>query len=192
MRDTHPQVRFQIVEEMEDLLLEALKSGEIDIAVSPEPYVDDEIMLATQDTLHDIVHVYARPSHPLAGRRSISLEDAAMQDWVLPPPATPIGREWLRRFHGKDIEPRPPALVSRSISVVAAAARSQDLLCWLPQPRMPGDKAGEGLVRIDVPGLEWSRAFRVYRRRKGLMTPSAALLVHSISQLARHGATSGE
>src|SRR5690606_2882352 len=43
MREKHPDLRFQIVEEMEDLLLEGLKSGDIDIAISPEPYADDEI-----------------------------------------------------------------------------------------------------------------------------------------------------
>lgn len=185
MRERHSEVQFQIVEEMEDLLLEALKSGEIDIAVSPEPYADDEITLATQDTLHDTVHVYARASHPLAGRAHVTLAEAATHDWVLPPAGTPIVREWLRRFHGRGVEPRTPAIVSRSIGVIRAAAISQDLLCWLPQPRMAGDPANDGLVRIAVDELEWTRAFRIYRRRKGLMTPSAGLFVQAVRDIAR-------
>jgi DNA-binding transcriptional LysR family regulator len=184
MRERHPDVQFQIVEEMEDLLLEGLKSGDIDIAVSPEPYADDEIALATPDTLHDMVHVYARPSHPLAGRSAISLEEIATYDWVLPPASTPIVREWLRRFHSRGIEPKTPTIVSRSIGVIRSAAQSQDMLCWLPAPRIAGDPAGGALVPIAVPDLEWARAFRIYRRRKGSMTPSAAILVQAIKELA--------
>lgn len=183
-RQRHPDIRFQVVEELEDRLLDALKSGEIDIAVSPEPYVDDEIMLATQDTLHDAVFVCARPQHPLA-RSQPSLADMAAQDWALPPSGTPIMREWLRRFHARAVEPRLPSLVSRSVAVIKTAAMAEDLLCWMPQPLIAAELDSGALVRIPSPELEWSRAFRIYRRRKGLMTPATAMLVQSIRDLAQ-------
>ena len=184
MREKHPDVRFQIVEEMEDLLLEGLKSGDIDIAISPEPYADDEITLATPDTLQDDVHVYARPSHPLAGREQVSLEEVAEADWVLPPMGTPIAKEWYRRFHNRGIEPHQPAIASRSIGVIRSAAQIQDLLCWLPEPRMPHEHGSEGLVKIAVPELQWQRSFRIYRRRKGIVPPPASILVQAIRELA--------
>jgi len=62
-----PALQIQVIEEIEDKLLLALKKGEIDLAVSPETYLDDEITLACDETLHDVVEVYAAPSHPLAG-----------------------------------------------------------------------------------------------------------------------------
>ncbi|MBI1619878.1 LysR family transcriptional regulator [Aquamicrobium zhengzhouense] len=184
MRQSHPEVRFQIVEEMEDLLLEELKSGVIDIAVSPDPYVDDEITLATPDILRDVVHVYARPSHPLASREHVSLEEVGNADWILPPMGTPIAKEWYQRFHDKGIEPRIPALASRSIGVIRAAALSQDLLCWLPAPRLSDQPSSEGLVRIAAPDMQWKRSFRIYRRRRGIVPPPAKILVQAIRELA--------
>ena len=183
MRQSHPDVRFQIVEEMEDLLLEELKSGAIDIAVSPDPYVDDEITLATPDILRDVVHVYARPSHPLTSREHVSLEEVGNADWILPPMGTPIAKEWYQRFHDKGIEPRIPALASRSIGVIRAAALSQDLLCWLPALRLSDQPSSEGLVRIAAPDMQWKRSFRIYRRRRGIVPPPAKILVQAIREL---------
>lgn len=183
-RRSHPDVQFQVVEELEDRLLDALKSGEIDIAISPEPYADDEITLATQDTLHDVVHAYARPGHPLARPAPVPLDELAACDWALPPPGTPIVREWLRRFHALAVEPRLPCIVSRSVGVIKAAVMAGDVLCWMPQPLVAAEEAAGALVRIEAPQMEWARAFRVYRRRKGVMTPSAAILVQAIRDLA--------
>lgn len=183
MRRRHPEVQFQIVEELEDRLLEGLKGGEIDIAISPEPYADDEITLAAPEALHDLVVVFARANHPILNRSSVGLEDVAQQDWAMPPSGTPVVREWLRRFHGRSIEPRMPCLVSRSVQVIKSAVMAEDMLCWMPQPlvRMEVEK-GE-MVCVPVPELDWRRTFRTYRRKKGLMTPSAASLVQCIQRL---------
>ncbi len=183
-RQTHPDIQFQIVEELEDLLLGQLKGGEIDIAVSPEPYADDDIVLAAAETLHDTVSAFGNPRHPLAGRRAVSLEEAAAADWALPPVATPVVREWLRRFHGRAVEPRLPGIVSRSVQVIKAVASTQDVLCWMPLPLVAAEVAKGELVRIDIAELDWTRSFRIYRRRKGLMSPAAGILVQSIRALA--------
>ena len=186
-RRRHPDVRFQVIEELEDRLLDALKSGEIDIAISPEPYADDEITLAGRETLTDRVHVYARPGHPLAQRREVPLAEIAEWDWALPPAATPIVREWLRRFHAATIEPRAPVVVSRSVGVIKAAVLAEDLLCWMPEPLVRAEIRSGALVQVPVAGLEWQRAFRVYRRRKGLMPPSAAIFVQAVGELTGEG-----
>ncbi|WP_164870886.1 LysR family transcriptional regulator [Mesobaculum littorinae] len=179
MRRDHPDMRFQIVEELEDALLDSLKAGAIDLAISPEPYVDDEIALATPETFRDAVAVYARSGHPLQGARQ-DLAALAGADWALPPLTSPVGREWLRRFHAEGIEPRAPALTSRSVQVLKSAALAQDLLLWMPWPLMRDD-AGQGrIAALDAPELAWPRAFRVYRRRKGMLPPGADHLLDAI------------
>jgi len=191
-RRKHPDVQFQIVEELEDLLLEALKAGEVDIAISPEPYADDEITLATTDALHDTVSAFARANHPLARQGRVTLAEAAHQDWALPPIGTPVAREWLRRFHYQAIEPKMPCIVSRSVHVIKTAVVTEDILCWMPLPLVAPEVERGEFVRIDVPELDWTRAFRVYRRRKGLMAPSASILVQSIRRIAERSRAGGD
>jgi DNA-binding transcriptional LysR family regulator len=184
MRTDHPEVQFQIVEDLEDRVLEALKSGGIDIAISPEPYVDDEITLATPEAMHDLVAVFCRAGHPVLQNAGITLADAARQDWVLPPYSTPTVREWQRRFHGASIEPLPPKVVSRSVQVVKSAVMTDGLLCWMPLPLMRADIERGEIARVPVPELEWRRTFRIYRRKKGLLTPSAAILIDCLRRTA--------
>jgi len=177
MRCDHPEVQFQIIEDLEDRVLDALKGGDIDIAISPEPYIDDEISLATPENMHDLVAVFGRAGHPALDRGELTLADAAKEDWVLPPYSTPTVREWQRRFHARSIEPKPPSVVSRSVQVVKSAVLSDGLLCWMPLPLMRTDIERGEIARIPAPDLEWRRTFRVYRRKKGLLTPSAAILI---------------
>jgi len=184
MRHDHPDVQFQIIDDLEDRVLDALKGGDIDVAISPEPYIDDEITLATPEDMHDLVAVFCRAGHPILERPEVTLEDAAKADWVLPPHNTPAVREWQRRFHGRSIEPKPPAVVSRSVQVVKSAVLSDGLLCWMPLPLMQADMERGDIARIPAPDLEWRRTFRIYRRKKGLLTPSAAILIDCLRRIS--------
>lgn len=185
MRRAHPEIQFRVTEELEDKLLEGLKAGEIDIAVSSEPYIDDAITLAAPEALNDAVFAYAGVHHPLARAPEVSLEEAARQDWALPPVGTPVVREWLRRFHSHSIEPRMPYIVSRSVHVIKTAVQSDDLLCWMPLPLLRAEVRRGEMVRVAVPELEWRRTFRIYRRKKGLLTPSASILVQHLRQIGQ-------
>lgn len=185
MRQAHPGIQFQVTEGLEDRLLDGLKAGEMDIAVSSEPYVDDAISLAAPEVLYDLVAVHAGAHHPLAGTSEISLESIAVQDWALPPIESPVGREWLKRFQNQAIEPRMPCVVSRSVQVIKIAMNSADLLCWLPLHLVHNEVLRGEMVRLPVPQLEWKRVFRIYRRKKGLMAPSAATLVQYLRKVGK-------
>lgn len=179
-RRRSPGLQVLLTEDLEDKLLERLKSGEIDLAVSPEPYADDAIELATLEAFHDEVTVCARPGHPALDGPGVTLAAAAGFDWALPPAETPVSREWLRRFHSRGLDPRAPALISRSVQVIKAAAMADDLMCWMPEPLVRDELAEGKLCRVAIEGLDWSRAFRVYRRRKGIPTPGAALFLEAL------------
>jgi DNA-binding transcriptional LysR family regulator len=71
MRKQHSEVQYQVIEDLEDRVLEGLKGGTIDIAISPEPYLDDDIIMATPDIMHDTVSVFARSDHPIIRREHV-------------------------------------------------------------------------------------------------------------------------
>lgn len=180
MRRRHPHVQYLIVEDLEDRVLDGLKNGDIDLVISPEPYIDDEIALATPETLHDVVGVFARADHPILAKDRVSLTEAAQLEWALPPPGAPTTREWMRRFHDHSLEPRAPVIVTRSVPVIKSAVLQEGLVCWMPVPLLRQELERGEIGSVPVPELEWRRTFRVYRRKKGLMTPSTASLVQAI------------
>ncbi|MFB9951721.1 LysR family transcriptional regulator [Rhizobium puerariae] len=184
MRREHPEVQYQIIEDLEDRVLEGLKGGTIDIAISPEPYLDDDIVIATPDIMHDTVSVFARSDHPFCRREHLSLDDAARFGWAMPPPGTPTVREWQRRFHDNALEPNAPSIISRSVPVLKAAVLAESLFCWMPLPLVRQEIERGDMMRVNVPDLDWQRTFRVYRRKKGLMTPPTANLLRAVRRIS--------
>ena len=183
MRREHPQVQFRVVEELEDTLLDALQSGRIDFAISPDPLADEGIALAIPQALEDRVGVFARPAHPLASA-PLTLAAAAGAAWALPPPGTPVHRDWLRRFLAAGLEPAPPALASRSAAALIGAALADDLLLWMPGPLVAADLARGALLPLPCPPLEARRAFRIWRRRRGVLAPPSAPFLRHLAAAA--------
>lgn len=186
MRRKHPDVQFEIVEELEDSLLNSLKRGDVDIAISPEVYLDSDVSLATQATLSDLVSVHARTSHPFHTRDDLTLADLARGHWALPPEETTISREWRKLFILNDVEPPRACIVSRSFQVLRTAVLADDILCWAP-PTMMRAEIGAGQIAA-LPLMDWKRRFRVYRRRKSHMTPATSALIHFVHQSAERSA----
>ncbi|WP_172294658.1 LysR family transcriptional regulator [Pseudoruegeria sp. HB172150] len=185
LRRTHPDLQFIVVEELEDALLNGLKEGDIDLAVTPDTYADDDVRVATQETFEDRVGAYIRAGHPLAGENHVTLEDAARLDWAMPPAITPVFLEWLRRFHNHGIEPRLPCVVSRSVAVVKAAVMTGDLACWLPYPLVRDEMEAGTMLQLAAPDLEWQRTFRVYKHNRRTLSPSAAQLLKALNEVRR-------
>ncbi|MFN4098234.1 MAG: LysR family transcriptional regulator, partial [Pararhodobacter sp.] len=175
-----PALQVQVIEEIEDKLLLALKKGEIDLAVSPETYLDDEITLACNETLHDVVEVYAAPSHPLAGQRGLTMADAARHSWALPPPDTPVTREWRRRFFAAGIDDVETAISSRSVNMLKSMTSLGGFMCWMPRELVALEVEQGKLVALDLADLRWGRTFHIYRRRMGQLPPAVHLLLKEL------------
>jgi DNA-binding transcriptional LysR family regulator len=182
VRRAAPDVQFQIVEGLEDALLDDLVRGEVDLVVSPSVWADEVVALAMPETLSDEVAVYARAGHPALAGPPPGLAEVAGMAWALPPADTPVVREWAARFLTAGLTPRPAVVVSRSVQVIRAAVLADDLLCWSPRPLFAADEAAGLVARLAIPALDWRRTFRVYRRRKSLVTPATALLLAAIRQ----------
>jgi len=191
VRRSHPDVEFQIVEELEDTLIDDLKRGELDIAISPSVETDDLVSVAVPETLGDLVSAFARAEHPLARAGRLDLATVADAAWVLPPTETPVVRELRRRFVAQGVTPPRASVVSRSVQVVRASVLSDDLLCWMPHPLMTEDLRAGRLVRLHVPELDWPRTFRIYRRSRSLLTPVVAVLIRTLRDLQTDGRAAG-
>jgi DNA-binding transcriptional LysR family regulator len=86
--DRYPEVRFRVVDGPYPELLDELRSGRLDFIVGalrlPAP-AD-----IRQETLFiDALSLVVRPDHPLRDEQSLSAQDLAQLDWVLPPEGTP-------------------------------------------------------------------------------------------------------
>src|ERR1700733_1870445 len=105
-REIHPQVELavEIIEEEESI--PRLRSGELDIALSNDPY-------SAPDDLVEFVHLFDDPmyaalptGHRLAQRPKLRLRDLADEPWMLGTTATcPDSRMFKRACHAAGFEP---------------------------------------------------------------------------------------
>jgi len=188
LSDRLPDVQFQIHDGIEDVLIDALKEGRVDLAISTEPYDDDQISLACPDAFFDEVRVVARPQNPVHGLPFLTMEEAAQHQWATPPEDTPVAREWRRRFRAAGIDPPEPRLTCRSIRVIKNMALDSDTLCWMPLRTIQLEMQHGLLVKVETPQMKWRRTFRIYRRVRGALSPTASQLLRAMQEIARREA----
>ena len=88
----------------------------------------------------------------------------------------------------RDLSRKQPCIVSRSVQVIKSAVLSEDILCWMPRPLLADEVESGELVRLPLAVFDWRRNFRIYRRKKGLMTPSVSIFIQCMK---RAGQTAG-
>jgi DNA-binding transcriptional LysR family regulator len=107
-RARHPDVELSLAEGEPEEIAPRLRGGEFDIALLFDfPGVDGSAVdgLSTVDLLDDPMHVAMPPSHRLARKRALRLEDLRGESWVQTSAASPCARHVVRCCHAAGFEP---------------------------------------------------------------------------------------
>lgn len=106
--DAHPEVEFQQSEEHQTHLIEGLRRGRLDVALTYDLEVPSDLRFVPLATLPP--HAVMSPDHPLAHRASVSAEELAPYPMVLLD--LPLSSDYLLSgFGGSKLRPR---IVERS------------------------------------------------------------------------------
>lgn len=185
LRAAHPRVRVYALVNTAEVLVDALRRGELDVAVTPRPPDDELDGLDARPLAREPLTVVARAAHPLARRRAVAL--AALRDlaWIVPPPGGPLRRDFDAIHAAAGL--RLPRDLIETVSIVATLAllQSSDAVSLLP----------EGLARhYEAPGLVARLAVRlsgegtryeVMTRASRALAPAAVAFVDALVALAR-------
>lgn len=178
-----PNLRVQLLEGVDDLLSEALASGEIDIAIAGR--MDHiSVPFSRPNSLSDTLVVIARVGHPLADLAEVSLNDLTQYRWVLPPSSTPPGMEFARRFRESDIEPPIATVETRSISAIRSLVAATDMLAWQPRHAHFFEDRPMGITELNCAALRWTREFYIFKRQRGLLAPAAIKLIDEMRAMS--------
>ena len=101
-----PNILVSIHEHPDDQLLAGLRTGELDIMVSPAGANADRPDIVSETLLYDEAAIMLRPQHPLARRRSLSVADLRGAQWVMPSAQTAMWR-YIEALFAADNVPWP-------------------------------------------------------------------------------------
>ena len=179
-----PDVTIEIVIGINNVLREALRSGELDLVVGPSALerADEFVSYALQT---DEVVVAAGEQHPLL-RRRVSLKDLLTHRWVLPHRSAEQ-RIWLEDVFRKHGLPAPQVQIeTNSLYLLPELIAHTPLLTFMPRRHL-SRKSG-GLFEIKLAATTMKRRFDVMFRQHAYLPPAALRVVALLREDARKSA----
>lgn len=182
-----PSVTVSVTVSDNDVMLPALRKGDLDFIVNYYP--DAPLEDCRIDPLpgdYDIV-IYSSASHPLASRRTLGLADLAGQGWVLSP-INVLPWHWLSLAFQKSGE-APPRVVFETRSVrlrlqIVAASRHLGFLA----KRVVRQAASQfQLKELPVKDATWRRPIGVIHRKDAYLSPVALHFIEALKAIAKRG-----
>jgi LysR family transcriptional regulator of gallate degradation len=184
LKTATPNVAVRIHEMPDDQLLEQLRTGEIDLMVSPTGFIADLPEIEREVLLHDAFVVIMRPQNPLAKHKALSLRELRRAQWVMPNLHTTMWRQ-IEALFAAENEPWPAtcvstnsitalrSLVMRSDSVSISSTRLVKLEC----------KAGY-LKGVPLRDAHFAREICLRRRRNLELAPLTQRFVEILRRVA--------
>jgi DNA-binding transcriptional LysR family regulator len=168
-----PRTRLQVVVSDNDLMIPALRTGELDVIVNYIPHeIPDSIVF--EHLYDDPQLVCASARHRLAGKSKLSLNDLEHEQWALNEPSVEANL-WLQaRFHNRGLRPPKIAFESRSAALRIRTVAASDLLAFVPHSAIRlAEASGLKIVPLAIEDLKRSRQIGVGFRKETYLPPVA-------------------
>lgn len=157
---------------MNDVLLEGLKAGELDIVLGPMIQSDD--VFETEEIMQDQMVVMASVNHPIFERK-ITLRSLLDYQWVLPAQSV-ASRQWLDNVFDRNHLARPAVQITPTVlNMIMPLIERSNLLGFASKLNL---SAGRGHLR-EVPLRETTmlRRMGLTYRRDTYLSPAAQRLI---------------
>lgn len=178
MTERHPKVRVSGVEGNTTVLLPALLSGRIELALVNLP-VDDPDLLVERLFDEDLI-VVAPAGHALAERDDVTLAELAHHELLLTPPGTSIRVDLDKAAAGAGVSLRPQIELD-GIRLIASLAFEGFGAAVLPATAVPRWLEGEWR-RVPIRDGP-QRCVGIARRRRGLLSAPARALAEVVADV---------
>ena len=174
MKADTPNVTVFVHEKPDDELLSGLRSGDIDLVVSPAGLSNDPPDIERAFLLRDHFAIAMRAQHPLSGCKSVTLRQLRGFPWAMPDPNTAMYRHIELAFSAEN-EPWPAAIVStNSITAIKSLIMRTDFVTISSRSVMAPEIAAGLLAAIAFRKRHFGRDI-VLRRRRTRWSPLCEL-----------------
>jgi DNA-binding transcriptional LysR family regulator len=180
-----PNGAIKVVEGTTEILLPALRSGEIDLDVGrlPTHRHRSEII---QDKLYDEkILAVTGPNHPLAGQADLTFEQLKPYGWIMPLVETSLRRQLDQFFIEQDLYVPPMVFESVSYLTNRTLMQSQNLIGLMPA-HVPAQDIELGCLKP----IDWNVPFGtgpvgVSYRQEGHPSPVCQAFLEALHQAAK-------
>lgn len=178
----NPAIRVRVDGGFDDVLLRALRQGEVDFVVAEIPSAETARDLDVMPLTSDSLGVMCRDGHPLAGRRNLGAERLLEFQWAMPPDSTKTLRRLNALFVAANLRPPEVAVESESMAFLVQIVRHSDMISFTVSTTVSLPEC-QGLRFLRVPALAARREAGVITRKGGWLSPAAEAIVAELKKI---------
>lgn len=179
-----PKVSFNIVVSDNDLMIPALRRGDLDLMVGYAPRALPREGLVEEPLFEVDFVVIASADHPLVGRKTVSLADLASERWTLTESSLLTQQRLRRIFLERGLPPPDITVETRSLRLRLQLVASSHLLDYTARSVYLSARKSFRLKVLPVKELAWRRPVSVVYREGSYLSPAARQLIASIKATA--------
>lgn len=179
-----PKISFDIDVSDNDLMIPALRRGELDLIVGYAPRALPREGLVEEPLFEVEFVVVASSDHPLANRKTVTLAELSKERWTLTVSSLLTQQHLRRMFLERGLPPPDVAIETRSLRLRLQLVASSNLLDYTSRATYRSARASLGLTVLPVKELAWRRPVSVVYREGAYLSPAARRLIESIKRAA--------
>jgi LysR family transcriptional regulator of gallate degradation len=172
----NPAIQARIVGGYDDILLRALRHGDLDFVVAELPSREASQDLAIERLTADELGPCCRADHPLARRDDLELAHLLEFPWILPPRSTRSHRRLQALFVAVDLPPPRIIVETESMAFILHMLRDSDALSFMGAMTLRWKEA-QDLALLKVPKISAVRHAGLISRKDGWLSPAAMAII---------------
>ncbi|WP_311201706.1 LysR substrate-binding domain-containing protein [Sulfitobacter sp. S190] len=179
-----PQVVIKVVEGTNEVLMPALRVGELDMVVGRLPVHRHREEIEHERLIDDDVALMARAGHPLTGKPTPTMSDLLAYGWILPPIETTLRRQIDQLFSRQGGASPRSSVESASYLTNRELLKNTDLLAVMPRQVAHSSMNRGALAEINWTSTIWQGAVGVSYARGTTLSPAAQDFLDALRAVA--------
>ena len=177
-------VQVRVIDGRYAELLRSLREGDLDCLIGalryPPPAEDVEQKLLFRDALAIVAH----PSHPLANKRDIDIEDTLAFPWIAPPRETPAGQYLFETLRLHERKKSPVRVVSSSMATLRGTLSEGTYVSIVSRHQISVDEKLGMIAALDIPLTGQTRDIGLTYRKEWRPTETQAKFIEYLHQFS--------
>ena len=190
MRQKTPHIDLTIEVGPSTELIRGLNEGRFDFIFARIPATQDSRDYLVHPARSEIVKLLIRDTHPVAGRKAVSLCDLTEYDWIIQERGSPIRLAVEEAFHSAAVPTPAHVINSSSLLVVLSLVERTDIIAPLSNEvasLLSGETLGARLEMVDLAqDITVSPYFIIRNRFKELPQAAQQFYEEALLQLSRY------
>jgi DNA-binding transcriptional LysR family regulator len=184
VRSNRPRFQFHVAELESGKLASDIVGRSLDLGLGRGHVIGDNDQLAFERLFDDRLFIVAGAQHPLAGRRSITLEETARHPWVLPPAAGPVTAHLEGEFRRQKLHLPESPVTTMSMLVRYELIATNSFLTVMYGSVLRFGNAPRSLRVLPV-DLSSGIPIGIFHLKNRTLTPAAEVFIQATRELVR-------